>query len=51
MSLSYYVNWSNAHKARKTRGFSEGGFVGAELPDLPQIGSSLVNKKTSKNIT
>lgn len=51
MSLSYYVNWSNAHKARKTRGFSEGGFVGAELPDLPQIGSSLVNRKTSKNIT
>jgi len=51
MSLSYYVNWSNAHKARKTRGFSEGGFVGAELPDLPQVGSSLVNRKTSKNIT
>ena len=35
MSLQYYVNWKNAHEARKTRGFSEGGFVSATGAELP----------------
>tara|TARA_R110000803_G_scaffold109100_2_gene177450 strand:+ start:1917 stop:2852 length:936 start_codon:yes stop_codon:yes gene_type:complete len=61
MSLQYYVNWKNAHEARKTRGFSEGGFVsatGAELPattDASMGGKgrldSLMRKTESKDLT
>jgi GH24 family phage-related lysozyme (muramidase) len=61
MTLQYYTNWKNAHEARKTRGFSEGGFVsatGAKLPTTDDISmgakgriDSLMKKRDSKRLT
>ena len=61
MSLQYYVNWKNAHEARKTRGFSEGGFVsatGAELPTTTDASmggkgrlDSLMRRTESEDLT
>ena len=61
MTLQYYTNWKNAHEARKTRGFSEGGFVsakGAQLPTNVDISrgakgrlDSIMARRASKKLT